>query len=198
MILLYLILAACLAVGAILCFKGKDFTFFALGAVVSLYCRYTWPEYFPEGTWGVLALVILAVLVGGLIHKLYHFGMFLAGALLGAAVGMMLLGAMPELEAYHWAVIGGCAIAVGLFAAFVSDWFVVVATAFGGAVFIVLPLTFLVVEWGAMDAFLGDGLLETAKNLTSVLNHEYLDAQGVLPAVGIALFGLAGTVAQKK
>ncbi len=198
MIMIWILLLSCLALGLVLCFKGKTFTFLALGVLAALYCRYTWPEFFPEGIWGIVILVIIGLLAAGMIRVLYRLGMFAVGAVLGAAAGMMLMGAFPALETYRWAVLGVCGVAVGIFAVFCSDWFVVVATSFGGAVFSVLAVTFAVAERNDLGAFLGSTMLETAQNVTSVLNRSYIEDKGIVPAIGLIVLGVAGCLVQKK
>lgn len=198
MITVWVMLLLCAGLGLVLCFWGKQFTFLAMGILAALYVRYVFPSYFPADIWGAVMVVIAGLLAAGMIHTLYKVGMFAVGAVLGVAAGFLLLGTFPGLENAHWGVLGGCALALGIFAVMCSDWFVVVATSFGGAMFTVLAATFAYAERSHIADYLGESLMETAANVTSTLNRTYIEGKGIGPAVLLMVLGTAGVLAQKK
>ena len=198
MVTIWILLLGCAALGLVLCFRGKQFTFLAMGLLAALYARYVWPSYFPANIWGTVMVVIVGLLAAGMIHTLYKVGMFAVGAVLGVAAGFFLLGTFPALETAHWAVLGICAVALGIFAVLCSDWFVVVATGFGGAMFTVLAATFAYAERSCLGDYVGETLTETALNVTSVLNRTYIEGKGVAPALLLLVLGTAGVMVQKK
>lgn len=197
MLFLWIGLGICEVLGLIFCFFGKKITFPILGVVAAVYAWYTFPEQFPAGTIGFLLLVLIAVLLTLLLHKLYRTGMFLVGAAIGAGAGLYLRGILMIPEEYRLYFVLGCAAVIGIAAAFSSDGFVAIATAFLGAIAMVLPVTFLIHEWGNWAAFMEEDLMESLILLRSIFSQDYLAAQGWIPAIAIAVLAVLGVVKQK-
>lgn len=129
-------------IGLFVCFTGYRLFRIAsllLGFVLGAYVGATIAANNGSDTLVTIVLGVIGGLVGvGLMFLLYRFGVFLLGALMGAALGFVLAGALRiGMSEVFWVIVFAAAVAAGVLSYRFERPFMILLTAFLGAAAVV-------------------------------------------------------------
>lgn len=173
--------------GALICFWGRKLYFpFLMGAVFFLVAAAAVAKGGMSGK--NLAVALIAGAAAAVLAKAaYRFGMFLTGAVGGAAVGVLLAGLVPALTPYRWALMAAAALIAGLCAVRWCDVFLMLSTAYSGGALIAAPVCFLAMKWNCLPDFVyADGAVSTMQHLGRYLTGDFADQNLWLLAATLA------------
>ncbi len=197
-VILYLLVN--IAVGALACFAGKRLFYIMLGALVFLGVL----NIGMSSTDGSAASIVIAVVLGivaALLSKyVYKAGVFLVGAVAGAALGFVVGMLMPqEMSAYLGVIMAVAALLVGLAALRWCDLFVRLGTAYTGSTFVVSNVLAAALAFGALVelAVPGDAL-GTFNALSSYIGGEFSALYATPILVGTIVLTIVGAIVQKR
>lgn len=197
-VILYLLVN--IAVGALACFAGKRLFYIMLGALVFLGVL----NIGLSSTDGSAASIVIAVVLGivaALLSKyVYKAGVFLVGAVAGAALGFVVGMLMPaEMNAYLGVIMAVAALLVGLAALRWCDLFVRLGTAYAGSTFMVSNVLAAVLAFSALAelAVPGDALA-TFNALSSYIGGEFSALYATPILVGTIVLTIVGAIVQKR
>lgn len=197
-VILYLLVN--IAVGALACFAGKRLFYIMLGALVFLGVL----NIGLSSTDGSAASIVIAVVLGivaALLSKyVYKAGVFLVGAVAGAALGFVVGMLMPaEMNAYLGVIMAVAALLVGLAALRWCDLFVRLGTAYAGSTFMVSNVLAAVLAFSALAelAVPGDALA-TFNALSSYIGGEFSALYATPILIGTIVLTIVGAIVQKR
>lgn len=197
-VILYLLVN--IAVGALACFAGKRLFYIMLGALVFLGVL----NIGLSSTDGSAASIVIAIVLGivaALLSKyVYKAGVFLVGAVAGAALGFVVGMLMPqEMSAYLGVIMAVAALLVGLAALRWCDLFVRLGTAYTGSTFMVSNVLAAVLAFSALVelAVPGDAL-GTFNALSSYIGGEFSALYATPILVGTIVLTIVGAIVQKR
>lgn len=197
-VILYLLVN--IAVGALACFAGKRLFYIMLGALVFLGVL----NIGLSSTDGSAASIVIAVVLGivaALLSKyVYKAGVFLVGAVAGAALGFVVGMLMPaEMNAYLGVIMAVAALLVGLAALRWCDLFVRLGTAYTGSTFMVSNVLAAVLAFNALAelAVPGDALA-TFNALSSYIGSDFSALYATPILVGTIALTIVGAIVQKR
>ena len=197
-VILYLLVN--IAVGALACFAGKRLFYIMLGALVFLGVL----NIGLSSTDGSAASIVIAVVLGivaALLSKyVYKAGVFLVGAVAGAALGFVVGMLMPaEMNAYLGVIMAVAALLVGLAALRWCDLFVRLGTAYAGSTFMVSNVLAAVLTFSALAelAVPGDALA-TFNALSSYIGGEFSALYATPILIGTIVLTIVGAIVQKR
>lgn len=197
-VILYLLVN--IAVGALACFAGKRLFYIMLGALVFLGVL----NIGLSSTDGSAASIVIAVVLGivaALLSKyVYKAGVFLVGAVAGAALGFVVGMLMPaEMNAYLGVIMAVAALLVGLAALRWCDLFVRLGTAYTGSTFMVSNVLAAVLAFSALAelAVPGDALA-TFNALSSYIGGDFSTLYATPILVGTIVLTIVGAIVQKR
>ncbi|MDM8301051.1 hypothetical protein [Collinsella tanakaei] len=197
-VILYLLVN--IAVGALACFAGKRLFYIMLGALVFLGVL----NIGLSSTDGSAASIVIAVVLGivaALLSKyVYKAGVFLVGAVAGAALGFVVGMLMPaEMNAYLGVIMAVAALLVGLAALRWCDLFVRLGTAYTGSTFMVSNVLAAVLAFSALVelAVPGDALA-TFNALSSYIGGEFSALYATPILIGTIVLTIVGAIVQKR
>lgn len=197
-VILYLLVN--IAVGALACFAGKRLFYIMLGALVFLGVL----NIGLSSTDGSAASIVIAVVLGivaALLSKyVYKAGVFLVGAVAGAALGFVVGMLMPaEMNAYLGVIMAVAALLVGLVALRWCDLFVRLGTAYTGSTFMVSNVLAAVLAFSALVelAVPGDALA-TFNALSSYIGGDFSALYATPILIGTIVLTIVGAIVQKR
>lgn len=197
-VILYLLVN--IAVGALACFAGKRLFYIMLGALVFLGVL----NIGLSSTDGSAASIVIAVVLGivaALLSKyVYKAGVFLVGAVAGAALGFVVGMLMPaEMNAYLGVIMAVAALLVGLAALRWCDLFVRLGTAYTGSTFMVSNVLAAVLAFSALVelAVPGDALA-TFNALSSYIGGDFSALYATPILIGTIVLTIVGAIVQKR
>lgn len=197
-VILYLLVN--IAVGALACFAGKRLFYIMLGALVFLGVL----NIGLSSTDGSAASIVIAVVLGivaALLSKyVYKAGVFLVGAVAGAALGFVVGMLMPaEMNAYLGVIMAVAALLVGLVALRWCDLFVRLGTAYAGSTFMVSNVLAAALAFSALAelAVPGDALA-TFNALSSYIGGDFSTLYATPILVGTIVLTIVGAIVQKR
>ena len=197
-VILYLLVN--IAVGALACFAGKRLFYIMLGALVFLGVL----NIGLSSTDGSAASIVIAVVLGivaALLSKyVYKAGVFLVGAVAGAALGFVVGMLMPaEMNAYLGVIMAVAALLVGLAALRWCDLFVRLGTAYTGSTFMVSNVLAAVLAFNALAelAVPGDALA-TFNALSSYIGGDFSALYATPILIGTIVLTIVGAIVQKR
>lgn len=175
--------------GTLICFWGKKLYFpFLMGTVFLLV---TAAEVAKGGmNEKSLLLALAAGAAAAILAKAaYRFGAFLVGAAGGATLGLLVSAILPAAALpYRGTIAAAAALITGVCAVRWCDIFLMVSTAYSGAVLIAAPLCFLAMKWNSLPDFVyADGALSTMQHLGQYLANGFAEQNWWLLAATLTI-----------
>lgn len=194
-----LYLGVSILIGGICCFFGKKLYFPVLAAVIFFSVSGQIATNGQGNRITVAALVIGAV-TAWLAVSLYKLGVFLLGALLGAGLGVMVLGIFRGDDFPHyWLLVVLLMLLAGACALRWNGLFIMLSTAYRGAEMMALPLCVLLTEFSRVrETASGERGLSPMLELHTYLNGPFAVRHETLVFGAVALITVAGFWYQKK
>lgn len=156
--------------GTLICFWGKRLYFPFLAGAVFLVVAAVGVSKAETGIKSLVIALIAGVLAAILAKFIYRFGVFLIGAVGGAALGLMVSFMIPEAAEERWILVSVLAIAASFCALRWCDGFIMLSTAYSGAGLIAAPVCFLALKWHSLQTFVyADGAISTMQHLRRYL-----------------------------
>lgn len=197
-VILYLLVN--IAVGAIACFAGKKLFYIMLGALVFLGVLNIGLSASEGSTTSIVVAVVVGLAAALLSKYMYKAGVFLIGALSGAALGFIVTMLLPaEAGDYLGIIVAVAALLTGLAALRWCDLFVRLGTAYAGATFVSSNLLAAVLSFGKLAelAVPGDAAA-TFDALSSYIGGDFSAAYATPILVGVIVLTVVGAIVQKR
>ncbi len=197
-VVLYLLVN--IAVGVAACFYGKKLFYLMLGALVFLGVLNIGLSSTDGSSVSFVVAVVLGVVAALLSKFVYKAGVFLVGAVSGAALGFVIGILLPqEASAYLGVVIALGALLVGLAALRWCDLFVRLGTAYAGSTFVVSNVLAAVLAFGSLGALAVPGdAMATSTALSDYIGGEFSAAHGTSILIGTVVLTIVGALVQKR
>lgn len=197
-VLLYLVVN--IAAGAVACFYGKRLFYVVLGALVFLGVFNIGLSSTDGSPMSLIIAAVLGLVAAVLSRYAYKAGVFLIGALAGAALGFVIGMLMPqEASAYLGVIMAVAALLVGLAALRWCDLFVRLGTAYAGSTFMVSNALAAVLAFSSLTALAVPGdALSTFDALSGYIGGEFSAAHGTPILIGTIVLTIVGAIVQKR
>ena len=197
-VLLYLVIN--IAAGAVACFYGKRLFYVVLGALVFLGVFNIGLSSTDGSPMSLIIAAVLGLVAAVLSRYAYKAGVFLIGALAGAALGFVIGMLMPqEASSYLGLIMAVAALLVGLAALRWCDLFVRLGTAYAGSTFVVSNVLAAVLAFGSLTALAVPGdALSTFNALSDYIGGEFSAANGTPILIGTFVLTILGAIVQKR
>ncbi len=197
-VLLYLLVN--IAVGAVACFFGKKVFYLALGTLVFLGVLNIGLTATDGSTASLVIAVILGIVAALLSKFAYKAGVFLVGAVAGAALGFVATLLLPaEAMDYLGIIMLVAAALAGLAAVRWCDLFVRLGTAYTGATFIASNVLAAALAFARLlELAAPDDALATFDALSAYIGGDFSTAHATEILVATLVLTVAGVIVQKR
>ena len=199
MTFLFAYLAVIVAVGLLICFKGRDL-FRPAVAVVSFVAVYMIVSSAVGNDRNGMITAALAGLVAALLTGfVLKLGVFILGILGGVVAGSALQQFVPiDLEHSRILFIAVCAIIFGLIAVKFLNVMISACTALSGAPLVTAPCTFLLLNAKTLHTYVGHTYDETIRHINEELFGSLQANHGGIVLGAAAVLFLVGFIVQMK
>ena len=197
MIYIIIALVVMLALGVLLCFRGKRYFHPVMSAALFFFGVYAGVKSFSGEPLGwIVGAVVGAVLVV-LSSYIYKVLLFLAGAMFGYLVGAFLCnfigGAASQYAPYVQTLFAS---GLGFCALKWSDKVIIISTVGVGSVLLAMSGVFIACNITELASFEHSGLLATLSGFLSYLEGDFLSENGSAVLISALVFYFAGLITQ--
>lgn len=197
-VILFLLLS--LLIGVATCFFGKRLYFIILMVNVFIVSLAICIDIFGAETAGILISIAIAAVLAVLARVFFRVGVFLMGAIGGAALGTLVARLLPAaVEPYTWIFMLVFALLIGICAVKWSDLFIMLSTSFSGASTLSSVACFLVLNIAKLSQFVSsEGLWQTVTKLNDYMQGDFASGNSTLLLIVTLVIAVIGFLFQRR